>query len=195
MRMPREHLPGDVARNLHDGLIASAVLRRFGNERVPVIVPAPGTPAFLRTLFQAVFSDPICLVGSFGKRLPPGNTNHSGLDIANLLWRSGGMIHKRKLDDRVLQLLPSQFLGPVRKYSRRTAVIARIPDWNRGIVGLKIRCVVYARGRPRFLSPQKEEKSRYYLGRGEARMVCVSRRQSLSEGPDEADRIAEDGLE
>jgi hypothetical protein len=40
--MQRTDLSVDVAGTLHDGLVASATLRKFGNERVPIVVP----PAF-----------------------------------------------------------------------------------------------------------------------------------------------------
>jgi hypothetical protein len=36
----REHLLRDMAGNVHDRLVARAALRQFGNERVPVVVPA-----------------------------------------------------------------------------------------------------------------------------------------------------------
>jgi hypothetical protein len=37
-----EHLLGDVAGNIHDGLVAGAALRELCDERMPVVVPTPG---------------------------------------------------------------------------------------------------------------------------------------------------------
>ena len=78
MRIAREHLPRHVPGDFHDRsspapFSASSVISvcRLSCQRQV-------TPALMRTLFQAVFSDPIDFAGSFGKRLPPGNTNHSG---------------------------------------------------------------------------------------------------------------------
>jgi hypothetical protein len=40
----REHLPGDVAGDLHDGLVARAGCRKLGDQCVPVVVPAHSIP-------------------------------------------------------------------------------------------------------------------------------------------------------
>jgi hypothetical protein len=77
-RMAREHLPRHVPRDFNDGFVSGTIFGQLGDQRVPVIVPAARHACFFRTLFQAVFSDPLGRAGSFGKRLPPGNTNQSG---------------------------------------------------------------------------------------------------------------------
>lgn len=46
MRVPREHLPRDVTRNLHDRLVAGAILGEFGDQRVPIVLPATGDARF-----------------------------------------------------------------------------------------------------------------------------------------------------
>src|ERR1017187_9853829 len=43
----------------------------------------PFTPAFARTLVQAVLNDVIGRVGSLGRGVPKGNTNHSGRHSPN----------------------------------------------------------------------------------------------------------------
>jgi hypothetical protein len=92
VRIPRQHLRGNVACNLHDdGLISGT----------------PVTPAFLRTLFQAVFSDPIGPLRSFGKRLPPGNTNHSGFTSPNCV------VHRRRWSTSTSRIAHRRRVGPI----------------------------------------------------------------------------------
>jgi len=45
MRVPRQYLPRDMARDFHDGLIARAILGQFGDPRMPVV----GDTIFLST--------------------------------------------------------------------------------------------------------------------------------------------------
>src|SRR3954464_6344200 len=45
----------------------------------------PFTPAFSRTLIQAVLNDVMGRVGSLGRGVPKANTNHSGLHAPNRL--------------------------------------------------------------------------------------------------------------
>ena len=42
--VPRKHRPGEVTRDVHDGLIARAAFSKLRNQGLPGIVPAPEVP-------------------------------------------------------------------------------------------------------------------------------------------------------